>query len=49
MRVVFLSPNYPPEMQQYTRGLAEVGAKVYGVGDGPREGLPPHVKRYVHD
>ena len=45
MRVVFLAPNYPPEMQQYTRGLAEVGAEVYGVGDGPREGLPPHVKR----
>ena len=30
MRVVFLSPSYPPEMQQYTRGLAEVGATVFG-------------------
>jgi len=26
MRVVFLAPSYPPEMIQYTRGLAEVGA-----------------------
>ena len=25
MKVVFLAPSYPPEMQQYTRGLAEVG------------------------
>jgi hypothetical protein len=35
MKVVFLAPNYPPEMQQYTRGLAEVGATVFGVGDAP--------------
>ncbi len=34
MRVVFLSPRYPPEMRQFTRGLAEVGAEVFGVGDG---------------
>ena len=35
MRVVFLSPAYPPEMIEYTRGLVEVGAEVYGVGDTP--------------
>jgi biotin carboxylase len=34
MRVVFLSPTYPAEMRQFTRGLAEVGAEVLGVGDG---------------
>jgi len=34
MRVVFLSPTYPPEMREFTRGLAEVGAEVLGVGDG---------------
>ena len=33
MNVVFLAPAFPPEMIQYTRGLAEVGANVYGVGD----------------
>jgi len=49
MRVVFLSPIYPPEMIEYTRGLAEVGAEVYGVGDTPREMLPPKVKPYLHD
>jgi biotin carboxylase len=48
MRVVFLSPAYPPEMQQYTRGLAEVGAEVYGIGDSHQNALPADVKRYLH-
>ena len=46
MRVVFLSPTYPPEMRQFTRGLAEVGAEVLGVGDGS----PDHeLRRYLSD
>ncbi len=48
MRVIFLCPQYPPEMAHYVRGLAEVGAKVYGVGDTPKAALPPHVRRYLH-
>lgn len=34
-------------MRQYVRGLAEVGARVYGVGDGPSEGLPADSRRYL--
>ena len=49
MRVVFLAPVYPPEMIEYTRGLAEVGAQVYGVGDTPREALPARVRPYLHE
>src|SRR6185436_11030858 len=49
MKVVFLAPNYPPEMQQYTRGLAEVGATVYGVGDTPVAALPPSLKAHLDD
>jgi biotin carboxylase len=49
MKVVFLAPSYPPEMQQYTRGLAEVGAEVYGVGDAPAQALPAELKRHLHD
>lgn len=49
MRVVFLAPVYPPEMIEYARGLAEVGATVYGVGDTPREALPVRVRPYLHD
>src|SRR5262249_24758252 len=49
MKVVFLAPNYPPEMQQYTRGLAEVGATVYGVGDSHVSSLAPSVKSHLAD
>ena len=46
MKVVFLSPTYPPEMRQFTRGLAEVGAQVLGVGDGEPDG---ELRRYLSD
>ena len=48
MRVVFLAPSYPPEMMQYTRGLAELGHEVWGVGDTPPANLPEQVKRCLH-
>lgn len=52
MKVVFLAPHYPPEMRQYTRGLAEVGVSVYGIGDQPAAALPadvkPHLADYLH-
>ena len=49
MKAVFLAPSYPPEMQQYTRGLAEVGVDVYGVGDTPVQALPASLKQHLHD
>lgn len=49
MNVLFLSPGYPPEMQQFTRGLAEVGATVLGVGDTPASELSPVVRRALAD
>lgn len=49
MKVVFLAPAYPPEMQQYTRGLAEVGATVYGVGDQHVSQLPRSLKPHLAD
>ncbi|MDP2306688.1 MAG: ATP-grasp domain-containing protein [Pseudomonadota bacterium] len=52
MDVVFLSPAYPPEMAAFTRGLAEVGARVFGVGDSAPDSLPQalrgHLTDYVH-
>ncbi|MGH3479302.1 MAG: ATP-grasp domain-containing protein, partial [Nocardioidaceae bacterium] len=39
--VVMISPGYPQEMSYFTRGLAAVGATVIGVGDQPRDALPP--------
>jgi biotin carboxylase len=49
MNVVFLAPQYPPEMREYTRGLAEVGARVLGVGDTHPGALPPELKAHLHD
>lgn len=49
MNVVFLAPSYPPEMRQYTRGLAEVGASVFGVGDTPANALPAELRRHLAD
>ena len=45
MDVLFLSPHYPPEMHDFTRGLAEVGARVWGVGDQPWGALPAKVRQ----
>ena len=49
MNVVFLAPAYPPEMPFFTRGLAEVGARVYGVGDQPFQALAPMVQEALTD
>jgi len=47
MNVAFIAPSYPAEQRDFTRGLAEVGATVIGIGDGAVEGLHPRVKRYL--
>lgn len=49
MYVIFLSPGYPSEMPHFVRGLAEVGAKVLGVGDQPAGALPELTRRCLHD
>lgn len=40
MDVLMISPGYPAEMAQFTRGLAAVGARVVGLGDQPVDALP---------
>ena len=45
MNVLILSPGYPADMPEFTRGLADAGATVYGVGDSPAGALPDAVKR----
>ena len=49
MKVVFISPHFPYEMPRFTRGLAEVGAQVYGLGDVPLEQMPDDTKRWLTD
>ncbi|MCA8968310.1 MAG: ATP-grasp domain-containing protein [Planctomycetes bacterium] len=49
MRVLMISPGFPTEMPLFTRGLARVGAEVYGLGDQPRSALAPDVAASLHD
>ena len=39
MHVVMISPGFPAEMARFTRGLAQVGARVTGIGEQPAEQL----------
>lgn len=52
MTVLIISPGYPADMPHFTRGLAEVGARVLGVGDQHPQSLPEMVRQamsgYLH-
>jgi hypothetical protein len=45
INVLLLSPGYPADMPEFTRGLAETGARVFGVGDSSPSSLPQLVRR----
>jgi len=47
--VLFLSPGYPAEMPHFARGLAQVGARVLGVGDQPAGALPREARAALAD
>ncbi len=47
MDVLFLSPGYPGEMPEFVRGLATVGARVWGVGDQTQGALPLKARRHL--
>jgi hypothetical protein len=47
--VLFLSPGYPAEMPLFTRGLAQVGVRVLGVGDQPAGALPGEARAALAD
>jgi len=49
MNVLLLSPGYPADMPEFTRGLAESGARIFGVGDTPVNGLPPLVRKCLDE
>jgi len=50
-RVLMISPGYPAEMALFTRGLAQAGAEVIGLGDQAQSALPeiarPALAHYV--
>jgi len=40
MNVLMISPGFPAEMPQFTRGLASIGSRVIGIGEQPVGQLP---------
>jgi formate-dependent phosphoribosylglycinamide formyltransferase (GAR transformylase) len=44
MNVLMIGPGYPGEMPLFARGLARMGAEVYGVADVAQEALPALAK-----
>jgi hypothetical protein len=49
MNVLIISPGYPADMPEFTRGLAEAGARVFGVGDQHAGNLPDLVRRSLSE
>lgn len=47
MNVLFLAPGYPDEMPLFVRGLAEAGARVYGLSDVPAQQLPAMTRHHL--
>jgi hypothetical protein len=47
MNVLFLAPGYPDEMPLFVRGLASVGATIYGLSDVPAPQLPELTRRHL--
>ena len=47
--ILFISPGYPDEMADFTRGLAECGARVIGLGEHAVPALPKKVQRSLSD
>lgn len=45
MNVLILSPSFPEEINWFTEGLAVVGARVFGVGEHPKESMHPRTQK----
>jgi carbamoylphosphate synthase large subunit len=48
MNVIFLAPNFPANQRQYTRALAQAGARVWGIGETPVEWLDSELKSWLY-
>ncbi len=45
MDILFFQPGFPDEIPYFVRGLAEMGVRVWGVGDQPTYALPEIAKK----
>ncbi|MDN5726522.1 MAG: ATP-grasp domain-containing protein [Propionibacteriales bacterium] len=49
MNVVFVEPSFPHNQREFVRGLAAVGARVFGIGERPYEWLDEELKGWLTD
>jgi biotin carboxylase len=47
MRVLVVFPHYPPDMEHFTRGLAEAGAEIHAIADVEFSEIPQHVAKHI--
>jgi len=47
MRVLVVFPHYPPDMEHFTRGLAEAGAEIHAIADVEFSEIPHHVAKHI--
>ena len=47
MNVLMISPGFPADMPYFARGLAQMGARVIGIGDQPSQSLPEEARQAV--
>ena len=48
MHVIFVEPRFPANQREFARALAEVGAKVTGIGEAPAEALGDALRGRLH-
>ena len=48
MHVIFVEPRFPAYQRNFVRALAEVGAKVTGIGESPVEALGDPLRGWLH-
>lgn len=47
MKILMVSPGFPAEMPRFTRGLSQVGARVFGIGDQPEAMVPETARHHL--
>lgn len=48
MHVLFVEPSFPRNQRDFVRALAEVGARVTGIGEAPLSALDAELKSWLH-
>lgn len=48
MHVLFVEPGFPSNQAKFVRALAEVGARVTGIGEAPLDALPTSVRECLY-